>query len=146
MAQVHQSLRDRHYSDATEDAYVRWIRRYVEFSGVVHPLDLDESHFKRFLSFLVTERKVSASTHQQALCAIVFLYRHVLEVDTPWIEGLVRPKHVEHIPVVLTREETRRVLGKLDGIHRLAASLLYGSGLRIRECLRLRIKDVDFEG
>ncbi len=146
MARVHLCLREHHYSDATEGAYVRWIRRYIEFSGVVHPLDLDESHLQHFLDVLVTDRKVSASTHQQALCAIVFLYRRVLEVDAPWIDGLVRPKQVQQVPVVMTKDECRRVLEKLAGVHWLAGSLLYGSGLRLRECLRLRVKDVDFDG
>jgi integron integrase len=146
MASVHKAVRERHYSTATEEAYTRWIRRFIEFSGIVHPLNLEATHLRAFLDELVSERKVSESTHNQALCAIVFLYRVVLSAEVPWLEGLVRPRHIEHIPVVLSRDEARRVLDQLEGVQKLMASLLYGSGLRLMECMRLRIKDLDFDG
>jgi integron integrase len=145
MTSVHKAMRERHYATATEEAYTKWIRRFVEFSGVIHPLELDGTHLRGFLDALACERKVSESTHNQALCAIVFLYRVVLSANVPWLDDLVRPRHIEHIPVVLSRDEARRVLEKLEGVQMLIASLLYGSGLRLIECMRLRIKDLDFD-
>ena len=139
------TLRERHYSRLTERAYVSWIRRFLIHGGRRHPLDLDAADLQSFLDSLVQERDVSEGTHHQALCAIVFLYRRVLNTEMPWLDALARPKRLHHLPVVLSRDEVRRLLDVLDGTPRLMASLLYGSGLRLLECAELRVKDVDFE-
>jgi integron integrase len=136
-------VRARHYSVRTERAYVGWVRRFVEFHQRKHPRELGASDVAAFLDALV-QRGASASTHQQALCAIVFLYQHVLGMEAPWIDGLVRPKRPSRLPVVLTRQEAQAVLAQMRGVPKLMASLLYGSGLRLLECARLRIKDLDF--
>ncbi|HEX3777517.1 MAG TPA: integron integrase [Polyangiaceae bacterium] len=143
---VRRELRSRHYSPRTERAYVAWIRRFIAFHGRKHPRHLEDSAVEQFLNALVVERHVSASSHQQALCALVFLYGQVLRISAPWIGELVRPKRSRRLPVVLTRGEVRRVLARMTGTTKLMASLLYGSGLRLLECARLRVKDVDFAG
>ena len=137
------ALRLRHYSRRTEDAYVAWIRRYVLFHGKRHPADMGAPELTAFLSSLAVDRRVAASTQNQALSALLFLYRDVLEVEVPWLDDLVRAKRPLHLPVVLTREEVRAVLQRLNGVPRLIAALLYGSGLRLLECCRLRVQDVD---
>jgi integron integrase len=136
-------LRRRHYSFRTERAYRGWVRRYILFHDRRHPSELGADDIQRFLDRLVADG-VSVSTHQQALCALVFLYRHVLETGAPWIDQLTRPTRPERLPVVLTRDEAHRILAHLQGTPKLMASLLYGSGLRVLECARLRIKDIDF--
>jgi len=135
-------LRLRHYSAATEKAYVAWARRLVRFHRR-HPRELGEAEIKQFLDDLVAN-KASASSHQQALCALRFLYKVVLGDAAPWIEGLVRPRRHRPLPVVLTKPEVRAVLACLTGTPKLMAALLYGSGLRLLECARLRVKDIDF--
>jgi integron integrase len=142
--QVRSEIRIRHYSRRTEKAYVFWIRRFVIFHRMRHPAEMGEAEVTQFLSSLATHDKVSASTQNQALAAILFLYKRVLDQELEWLDGVVRAKMPQRIPVVLSREEVQAVLGHLRGVHRLAATLLYGSGLRILECLRLRVKDVDF--
>jgi integron integrase len=137
-------LRARHYSPRTERAYLAWVKRFVHFHGLRHPQALTAEHVEEFLNSLVTGRGVSASTHQQALCALLFLYRAVLRISAPWLDDLVRPRRTQFLPVVLTRGEVRAILARLDGTPKLMASLLYGSGLRLLECARLRIKDLDF--
>jgi integron integrase len=137
-------LRARHYSPRTERAYVAWVKRFVDFHARRHPQALSAEHVEEFLNSLVTGRGVSASTHQQALCALLFLYRTVLHISAPWLDGLVRPRRSVFLPVVLTRQEVRALLDRMDGTTKLMASLLYGSGLRLLECASLRIKDVDF--
>jgi len=139
------ALRLRHASPRTEQAYVAWARRFILFHGKRHPSELGPQEIGRFLTDLAVERRVSASTQNQALSALVFLYRHVLGMDFPELEGLVRARRPLHLPEVLTRDEVRRVLAELGGVPGLAARLLYGSGLRLLECLELRVKDVDFE-
>ncbi len=134
----------RHYSIRTEKAYVAWIRRFVVFHGKRHPKEMGEVEINAFLSYLATRERVSSSTQNQALAALLFLYRNVLEMPFPKIEGLVRAKQPQRLPVVLTRDEAARLLSKMDGVPRLVAVLLYGSGLRLLEGLRLRVKDVDF--
>lgn len=143
--QVRTSIRTRHYSPRTERAYVGWIRRYILFHQKRHPAELGEREISEFLSALAVKNRVSASTQNQALGAILFLYRHVLRVEIDWVDGIVRAKRPERLPVVLSREEVRRVLGEIRGVPSLMAALLYGSGLRLRECAELRIKDVDIE-
>jgi integron integrase len=141
---VRAALRLRHYSRRTEEAYVDWIRRFVVACGKRHPAELGAAEVTDFLSALATRGRVSASTQSQALAAILFLYREVLGRQLPWLDDIVRAKKPRRLPVVLTREEVAAVLGHLDGAPRLMAMLLYGSGLRLLECARLRVKDVDF--
>lgn len=138
-------LRARHYSYSTEEAYVGWIERYVRFSGMRHPIELGPDEARAFLNYLADHRKVSASTQTQALSALLFLYRHVLKTEMGWLEGLVRAKAPVRLPVVLTREQVGALLDGLEGVPRLVAMLLYGSGLRLMEAHRLRVKDVEFE-
>jgi integron integrase len=141
---VRGALRARHYSARTEDAYVAWIRRYIFFHGKRHPAEMGAPEVTRFLTSLAVEGRVAASTQNQALSALLFLYRDVLEIDLPWLDDVVRAKRPARLPVVLTREEVRAVLQQLRGSPRLMACLLYGAGLRVLECCRLRIQDVDF--
>jgi integron integrase len=137
-------MRARHYSRRTEKAYVAWIRRFIFFHRKRHPLEMGAGEVTQFLSSLVVDKNVAASTQNQALSAILFLYRDVLEQDLPWLDDVVRSKRPARLPVVLTREEVRAVLQRMHGVPRLMAILLYGAGLRLLECARLRVKDVDF--
>jgi len=144
--QVRQACRLRHYSPRTEDAYRLWIRRFILFHNKQHPRTLGPADVTTFLSSLATRDEVSASTQNQALCALLFLYRSVLGQPLPeTLDGLVRARTPATVPTVLTRSEVRAVLAKLTGAPALVASLLYGSGLRLLECLELRVKDIDFE-
>lgn len=143
--QVRQLLRLRHYSLRTEEAYVAWIRRYILFHKKRHPLELNERDISTFLSSLALDGQVAASTQNQALSALLFLYKEVLGRELAFIGGVVRVKRPPKLPVVLAPTEVRAVLTQLKGQYRLMAELLYGSGLRLLECLRLRIKDVDFQ-
>jgi len=142
---VRQSIRARHYSSSTEKAYLGWIRRFIRFNGNRHPVALGEEEITAFLSSLARHRNVSASTQNQALSAILFLYRAVLHKEVPHIEGIVRAKRPVRIPVVLTPDEVDALLDRLRGVTWLMASLLYDSCLRLMECARLRNKDLDFE-
>ena len=142
---VRAAIRVKHYSRRTEKAYVGWIRRFVLFHGKRHPATLGAAEVTAFLSHLAVQRRVSASTQNQALCALLFLYREVLEMDLPWLDGLVRAKRPQRVPVVLDRAEVRALLAHLQGTPWLVASLLYGAGLRLLEAMRLRVKDVDFQ-
>lgn len=137
-------LRSRHYSPRTEQAYVRWVRRFVRFHGMRHPSEMGETEANQFLSHLATERTVSASTQNQALSALLFLYRRVLGRDLGALGPLVRARKPARLPVVLTAADVQAVLMRLEGDTWLMASLLYGSGLRLTECLRLRVQHVDF--
>ncbi|APP76224.1 integron integrase [Xanthomonas vesicatoria] len=141
--QVRDRLRVRHYSLRTEQAYLSWIRRFILASGRRHPAQMGQAEVEAFLTRLATDGQVSAGTQNQALAALLFLYREVLRIELPWMENLVRAKRPRRIPVVLSREEVARLLAALEGPCWLMASLLYGSGMRLLECLRLRIKDVD---
>jgi len=143
--QVRQLLRLRHYSLRTEEAYLAWMKRFILFHGKRHPRELDERDISAFLSSLVVEGKVAASTQNQALSALLFLYKEVLGRELAFIGGVVRVKRPAKLPVVLAPAEVRAVLAQLNRQYRLMAELLYGSGLRLLECLRLRIKDVDFQ-
>jgi len=142
---VREAIRTRHYSRRTERAYAGWIRRFVLFHGKRHPQEMGEAEVTAFLSHLATRRHVSASTQNQALSALLFLYRVVLGRDLGWLDHLVRAKRPTRVPTVLSRGEVTALLGELDGTARLVASLLYGAGLRLLEGLRLRVKDLDFE-
>src|SRR5262245_8585706 len=132
-------------SRRTEQAYVFWIRRYILFHDKRHPAALGAEEVTRFLSHLTEHRRGSASTQNQALSALLFLYRHVLGAELPWLDGLVHARRPAHVPVVLSREEVTAVLSRLSGPAWLMAALLYGAGLRLLECLQLRVKDVDFD-
>src|SRR5436190_8841659 len=143
--QVRDALGARHYSFRTEQQYVGWIRRFILFHGKRHPRDMGGPEVESFLTDLAVHRKVAAATQAQALAALLFLYKRVLNVDLPWLDTVVRAHRPKRIPVVLSRDETRRVLTELDGQYHLIVSLLYGSGLRLLEALRLRFKDVELE-
>jgi len=141
---VRDAIRVRHYSRRTEDAYVNWIRRYILFHHKTHPSALGPEDLNAFLTHLAVDCDVAASTQGQALSAILFLYRHVLEEEIGWVGDVVRAKRPVRLPVVLAREEVRMLLGRMSGVTKLVAALLYGSGMRLLEALRLRVKDVDF--
>ena len=143
---VKAAIQTRHMSVRTEEAYVGWIRRFILFHGKRHSDSMGEPEVSRFLSALATERRVSASTQNQALAAVLFLYQEVLGRELDWLGDLVHAKRSERMPVVLTKSEVADVLGQMDGVEKLCASLLYGSGLRLLDGLRLRVKDVDFGG
>jgi integron integrase len=143
LEQVRTSIRARHLSYRTEKTYIYWIRRFHWFHQDREPRELGADEVGAFLTSLAVKNKVSASTQNQALAAVLFLYRDVLRIDLPWLSEVVRAKKPVHLPVVLTRPEVQSILARLDGTHWLVASLLYGSGSRINECLGLRIKDVD---
>jgi integron integrase len=145
LERVRRALRVRHYSARTEEAYCDWIRRFVVFHERRHPSLMGEQEIAAFLSDLATGRNVSASTQNQALHAILFLYRRVLGQDLRLIGGIVPAKRGRRLPIVLSTAEVRDILTRMRGVPRLCASLMYGSGLRISECVQLRIKDVDFD-
>ena len=138
-------IRVRHYSIRTEEAYVDWVRRFILFQDKRHPKDMGAEEVRDFLSHLATERNVSASTQNQAKSALLFLYREVLKIELPWLDEVVAAKVARRLPVVLTPTETRRLLNAMSGTMGLVASLLYGTGMRLLEGLRLRVKDVEFE-
>jgi integron integrase len=143
--QVRERLRYGHYSLSTERSYVYWIRWFVRFHGLRHPRDMGAAEVEAFLSWLANRRGASASTHKQALSALVFLYRQVLRADLPWLQEIGRPRTPQRLPVVLSRGEVQQLLAATTGEHHLVFRLLYGTGMRKMEALRLRVKDVDFE-
>lgn len=145
LAAVRDAIRIRHYSHRTEEAYLGWIRRFIMHNRKRHPARMGEREVRDFLNHLAVEREVSASTQGQALSALLFLYRDVLGREVGWIDGMVRAKTPRRLPVVLSRKEVRAVLERMSGQQWLMASLLYGAGLRLTECIELRVKDVDFE-
>jgi len=142
--QVRERIRVKHYSIRTEQAYVHWIRRYILYHGKRHPRDMGAAEVEVFLSYLATDRTAAAATQNQALNAILFLYREVLGIELEWLENVTRAKRAARLPVLLTRDEVRLILARLDGELASMAGLLYGAGLRLMECMRLRVKDVDF--
>ena len=142
--QVRQAIRTRHYSYRTEEAYVGWIRRFILFHDKRHPAEMGAIEVSRFLTSLAVDRRVASSTQNQALAAILFLYKDVLDRDPGWLDDVVRAKRPRRLPVVLTRQEIQALLAALEGISWVMGTLLYGSGLRLMECCRLRVKDVDF--
>ena len=141
---VRERIRVKHYSLRTEQAYCDWIRRYVVFHGKRHPSGLGADDVEAFLTWLAVEGRVAASTQNQAKSALLFLYKEVLGIELPWLDHVERAKASTRLPVVLTRDEVARVLARLHGVHRVIGSLLYGTGLRIMEAMRLRVKDVEF--
>ncbi len=142
--QVRDLIRTKHYSIRTENQYLQWIRRFILFHGKRHPRDMGAPEVEAFLSHLAVSRDVAASTQNQALSALLFLYREVLGIDLPWLDNVTRAKRPQRLPVVLSRDEVRAVLDRMTGVYGLMASLLYGTGMRLMECVRLRVKDVDF--
>jgi integron integrase len=143
LTQLRRAIRARHYSPRTEQAYVRWVRRFVRANGGRHPGELGEAELTAFLTDLAVRGRVSASTQNQALAALVFLYGEVLHLGVGWLNGLVRAKRPRHLPIVLAPSEVHAVLQHLSGMPRLVTWLLYGGGLRLSEALRLRVKDVE---
>src|SRR5580658_1656320 len=139
---VREKIRTRHLALRTEQAYLQWVRRYVNFHGRRHPRDMGAPEVEAFLTHLAVDAKVGAATQNQALQALLFLYRHVLDVELPWLENVTRASRPKRLPVVLSTTEVRAVLAELDGTCWLIASLLYGSGLRLMEAHRLRVKDM----
>jgi len=144
LEQVREAIRVRHYSLRTEQTYVGWIKRFILFHGKRHPRDMGGQEVQQFLSHLAVAGHVAASTQSQALSALLFLYQQVLKQDIGWLDDVVRAKKPHRIPVVLTQDEVKAVLAHLSGTTWIMATLLYGAGLRLLECLRLRVKDVDF--
>ena len=142
---VRETIRYKHYSIRTERAYVEWVRRFVRFHAMRHPREMGAPEVRAFLGHLASDLKVSAGTHDQALSALLFLYKEVLGVELPWLTELARPKKPKRLPVVLGHGEVERLLSVLEGTHALMAQLLYGTGMRLMECTRLRVKDVDFD-
>jgi len=145
LERVADRIRTRHLAYRTEKQYLAWIRRFIRFHGLKHPEAMGKLEVEAFLTHLAVDRQVSASTQNQALSALLLLYREVLEQPLPWMSGVVRAKRPRKVPVVLGREEVRAVLAELDGVYRLVGLLLYGSGLRLIEALTLRIKDLDLD-
>jgi integron integrase len=143
--QVRAAIRARHYSRRTEKSYIGWIRRFIFFHKKRHPLEMGKKEVSAYLTHLATARNVSASTQTQALSALLFLYRHVLSKELGEMKEIVRAKPTRRLPIVLSPEEVYRLMRELDGLNRLLAMLLYGSGMRLMESMRLRVKDIDFE-
>lgn len=148
--QVSERIRYMHYSLKTEKAYLYWVRFFIRWSatqpgGMRHPRDMGVADVEAFLSMMANERKVSVSTHNQALSALLFLYREVLNIDLPWLNNIGRPQQAKRIPSVLTKDEVAGLLAQMDGITALLARLLYGTGMRLMEGMRLRVKDVEFD-
>lgn len=141
---VRNAIRVRQYSMATEKAYVGWIRRFILFHRKRHPGEMGKQEVEAFLTHLAVNRSVSPSTQNQALQAILFLYLQVLEVELPWLDDVIRAKPKRRVPVVLSRSETKKLLKNIYPSQHLPASLMYGAGLRVTECLRLRVGDLDF--
>lgn len=142
--QVRDRIRRKYYSIRTEQAYLHWVKAFVRFHGMKHPATMGAAELESFLTYLAIERQVSSSTQNQALSGLLFLYREVLEIELPWLDGIERSKQPTRLPVVLTEEEVTSVLGQLDGTTALILKLAYGTGMRIMEVLRLRVKDVEF--
>lgn len=145
MDQVRDTLRVHHYSLRTEQTYLQWIRRFILFHGKRHPREMGADEISAFLTHLAVRKDVAASTQNQALSALLFLYKKVLGIEPAWIQDVVRAKRPKRLPVVLSQETVRRLLDGLGGSHRLIAYLIYGSGMRLMEAARLRVKDIDFD-
>jgi integron integrase len=137
-------MRTRHYSKRTEQTYIQWIRRFIFFHKKRHPVEMGEAEVNQFLTYLAVKERVSASTQNQALCALLFLYRYIIDRPLGELGEVIRARRPKRLPVVLTREEVKSLLNNLKGEQRLIAVLMYGTGMRLTECLRLRIKDIDF--
>ena len=142
---VHAVLRIHHYSLRTEHSYVQWIKRFILFHKKRHPKEMGKLEVEAFLSYLATDKNVAASTQNQALSAILFLYKKVLNIEIDWVDNVVRAKRPKYLPVVLSPNEVKTMIRAMDGTYQLMAKILYGSGLRLMELLRLRVQDVNFD-
>lgn len=143
--QMRQVIRVKHYSLRTEKTYLSWVRHFIHWSGLRHPADMGAPEIEEFLSMLANQRDVAASTQNQALAALLFLYKQVLGIDLPWLDGITRAKKPARLPVVLSQAEVGAVLGNTKGVNGLIIRMLYGTGMRLMEGLRLRVKDIDFD-
>jgi site-specific recombinase XerD len=143
--QVRERIRVKHCSIRTETSYVQWVKRFILFHGKRHPKELGAAEVEAFLTHLAVAGNVSASTQNQALSALLFLYKEILAMDLPWLNNVVRAKRPQRLPVVLSRSEVRGVLVRMKGTYGLMANLLYGTGMMVMECVRLRVKDIDFD-
>lgn len=143
--QVRAYMRVNHYSKKTEEAYTGWIKQFIFFNNKTHPENLGSKEIRNYLNYLAEKRKVSASTQNQALQGILFLYKNILNKDVGWIDEIKFVHRKKHLPVVLSKKEVSKAINNLDGINKIIVSLLYGSGLRLSEALKLRIKDIDFD-
>jgi len=144
LVQAREYMRTLHYSRRTEESYINWIKRFIIFHNKTHPEELGKNEISAFLNYLAVKRNVSASTQNQALQGILFLYKQILHKDVGWIDDIKRPSTPKHIPVVFTKTEAHSIIEQMEGIPKIVTSLLYGSGMRLSEALRLRIKDIDF--
>ena len=142
--QLREALRSRHYSSRTEETYCQWVKRFIYFHHLRHPAEMAEPEINAFLTHLAVKDNVSASTQNQALSALLFLYRFIIGHEIGSLDGVIHARKPKRLPVVMTRDEVRAVLDRLTGDKQLMASLMYGAGLRLMECLRLRVKDIDF--
>ena len=142
--QLRERVRYLHYSLSTEKVYLYWVRFFIRWHGLRHPRDMGAPEVEAFLTMLANERQVSASTHNQALSALLFLYREVLAIDLPWMDGIKRPAHTKRIPSVLTKVEVAGVLAQMEGVTALLARLLYGTGMRLMEGMRLACEGCGF--
>ena len=145
LERVRERIRYKHYSLRTEESYVQWIRRFIIFHGKKHPSEMGAPEVEAFLTSLAVEGNVAASTQNQARSALLFLYKEVLGSELPWLDNVEQAKKPRRLPVVLTEDEVRALLASVDGVVWLAAGLLYGAGLRLMECMRLRVQDIDFK-
>ena len=145
LEQVREELRANHYSRKTEEAYISWIKRYILFHSRRHPSEMGVEEIKVFISNLATNHHVSSSTQNQALQGVLYLYKNVLKKEVGWIEDIKHVSRVKHLPFVLTKDEVNKILSHLEGIPLLISKLLYGSGMRLSECLRLRVQDIDLD-
>jgi integron integrase len=143
--QVRTQMRSMHYSRRTEESYTNWIKRYIIFNNKIHPNNLNKEHIKNFLNHLAVARNVSASTQNQALQGVLYLYKEVLHKDVGWVDDIQRPTKPKHIPVVFSKTEAHTIINNMSGLPQFITQLLYGSGLRLSEALRIRIKDINFE-
>lgn len=144
LKQMRDRIRVKHYSIRTETQYVQWVRRFILYHGKRHPREMGAPEVEAFLTHLAVDGHVAAATQNQALSALLFLYKEVLAIDLPWLNDVTRAKRPQRMPVVLTRDEVHAVLDRMVGVYALMARLLYGTGMRLMECVRLRVKDVDF--
>jgi integron integrase len=144
LEQLRTRIRVKHYSPSTEKLYVNWVKRFILFNNKTHPKDMGEKEIRNYLNFLAVKKHVSASTQNQALNAILFLYKEIIKKEIGWLKDVKRAKYKKNLPVVLTPAEVKEVLANLDGEVFLIASLLYGAGLRLSEALKIRVKDIDF--
>jgi integrase len=142
--QYRNALRIKHYSPRTEDTYLQWVKNFILFHGKRHPKEMGVPEIAQYLTHLATKQEVAASTQNQAFSAVTFLYRHVLTTELQFPADTVRPGRSKPLPVVLTQQEARAVIASMSGTSKIMAKILYGSGLRLMECLRLRVKDIDF--